>query len=191
MPQALLEDEPVLAMTSEGRAAEIERLIAPSVTAMGYAIVRIMISGDRRPKLQIMIERQDGAAITIDDCGAVSRATSAILDVEDPIAGSYVLEVSSPGIDRPLTRLDDFRRFAGFEARVEVRIPVEGRRRFRGRLLGVEGDRVLIEGEDGPLELRFATIARAKLVLTDALLAAHEGEPGQAEQMDKTTPEAK
>jgi len=173
LPQALLEDEPLLAKTSEGRAAEVERLIVPSLTAMGYAIVRMLLAGDQRPKLQIMIERTDGAGITVDDCAAVSRAVAAILDVEDPIRGSYVLEVSSPGIDRPLTRLDDFRRFAGFEARIETVMPQSGRRRFRGRLRGVAGDRVLVDGEDGPVELRFAEIAKAKLLLTDELVAAH------------------
>ena len=183
LPQALLEDKPVLAKTSEGRAAEVDRLIAPTLQSMGYAIVRVLLSGDRRPKLQIMIERigteETGDGITVDgitvhDCAAASRAVSALLDVEDPIAGSYVLEVSSPGIDRPLTRLDDFRRFAGFEARLETQLPIDGRRRFRGRLAGLEDDRVLLDCDAGRFALGFAGISKAKLVLTDDLVAASQ-----------------
>lgn len=178
LPQALLEDEPVLARTSEGRAAQVERLIAPTLQSMGYDIVRVMLSGDRNPKLQVMIERagedriRDG--ITVDDCAAASRAVSALLDVEDPIAGAYVLEMSSPGIDRPLTRLDDFRRFAGFEARVEMRMPTDGRRRFKGRIAGVEGDEVLLDCDAERFALSFAGMTKAKLVLTDDLVAASQ-----------------
>ena len=105
----------------------------------------VLLSGDHRPKLQIMVERQDGAPVSVDDCAAASRLVSTVLDVEDPLSGPYVLEVSSPGIDRPLTRLGDFERFAGFEARVELRVPVAGRRRFRGRLRGVDRDRIRLE----------------------------------------------
>lgn len=174
MPQAMLEEAPVLAKTSEGRGAEIERLIAPSLSAMGLVIVRVLLSGEKRPKLQVMIEQADGRTVTLDDCAEASRAISALLDVEDPISGSYVLEVSSPGLDRPLTRLDDFRRFAGFEARVEMQIPVDGRRRFTGRIAGVEGTRVLLEGDEEPVALDFAGIAKAKLLMTDELVAAHQ-----------------
>ena len=161
------------ALTSEGKAAEVEQLIAGPLEGMGYAIVRVLLSGDRRAKLQIMVERLDGAAITVDDCAAVSREVSAHLDVADPIRSAYILEVSSPGIDRPLTRLDDFARFAGFEARVEMRLPIEGRRRFRGQLCGLDGDRVRIETEDGEVLLPFGDVAKAKLLLTDELIAAH------------------
>lgn len=173
MPQASAAGGPVLAMTSEGKAAEIERLIAPSLSAMGYEIVRVLLSGDRRAKLQLMIERTDGAGMTIDDCAAASRATEAILDVEDPIAGRYVLEVSSPGIDRPLTRLADFERFAGFDARIETRIPVDGRRRFRGRLLGLEGQSVRLATDLGEVAFDFSQLAKAKLVLTDESASAN------------------
>jgi ribosome maturation factor RimP len=134
---------------------------------------RVMISGDHRARLQVMLERKDGLAVVVDDCARASRLIEAILDVEDPLKGSYVLEVSSPGIDRPLTRLRDFERFAGFEARVETRWLVDGRRRFKGRLLGVEGDRVRLAGETDEFALAFGDIARAKLVLTDELIAAN------------------
>lgn len=172
MPQASIESKSSSARTSEGRAAEVERLIAASLSDMGYETVRVVLSGDRRAKLQVMIERRDGSGMTVDDCAAVSRAVAAILDVEDPIAGSYVLEVSSPGIDRPLTRLSDFERFAGFEARVETLMPIEGRHRFRGRLMGLDGERVRLAVDGGEITLDFAGIAKAKLVITEELLAA-------------------
>ncbi len=152
----------------------IEGIVAPTVEAMGYRLVRVMMTGGRRPTLQIMAERADGSGMGVDDCAEISRTISAVLDVEDPIAGEYTLEVSSPGIDRPLTRLSDFRRFAGFEARVDMAAPIDGRKRFSGRLLGVDdADRVLVETEPGVREtLPFAGIARAKLILTDELVAA-------------------
>ncbi len=172
MPQASLEGARPLAKTSEGRASEVERLIAPTLADMGYAIVRVQLSGDSRPRLQVMVERSDEAGMTVEDCAAVSRAAEALLDVEDPIRGTYVLEVSSPGIDRPLTRFADFERFAGFEAKLELRVPHDGRRRFRGRLLGTEGEAVRLSTERGDISLRFDDLARAKLVLTDELIAA-------------------
>lgn len=154
------------------KAAQIERMIAPSLAAMGYDIVRVLLTGGQRPTLQVMAERADGQDMSVDDCAEISRAVSALLDVEDPIAGAYTLEVSSPGIDRPLTRPADFQRFAGFEARVETRQPVEGRKRFRGRLLGLEGDSVRIATPEGEAALPVDDILRAKLVLTDELIAA-------------------
>lgn len=168
------------ALTSEGKAAEVEQLVAGPLEGLGYAVVRILLSGDRRAKLQIMVERLDGAAITVDDCAAVSREVSAHLDVADPIHSAYILEVSSPGIDRPLTRLDDFARFAGFAARVDMRLPIEGRRRFRGQLRGLDDERVRMATEDGEILLPFAEMAKAKLLLTDELIAAH-GAPMAAE----------
>lgn len=151
--------------------AEVARLIAPSLEAMGYAIVRVRLSGGGRPTLQIMAERTDGGEMTVDDCAEISRSVSAILDVEDPIAGAYVLEVSSPGLDRPLTRPEDFARFAGHEAKLELSDAVDGRKRFRGRLVGLEGENVRIAAEEGESLLPVATIRSAKLVLTDALIA--------------------
>lgn len=157
----------------------IEQIIAPSVDAMGYEIVRVQLSGKQRPTLQIMAERTDGGPMTVEDCADISRAVSALLDVEDPFPGAYTLEVSSPGIDRPLTRLKDFDRFAGFEAKAETRVPLDGRKRFRGVLKGVENGRVRLDTPEGPVELPYDQIARAKLVLTDALLAAAAANPGE------------
>ena len=174
MAEACEQPAPAFAKTSEGRAAEVERLIAPAVEAMGYDIVRVLLSGKQRPRLQIMAERHDSAGMVVKDCVALSRAIEAILDVEDPIVESYELEVSSPGIDRPLTRAADFERFAGFEAKLETAPPYEGRRRWIGRLLGLEGETVRIETKEGEVALPCAAIAKAKLVLTDDLIAAAE-----------------
>jgi ribosome maturation factor RimP len=159
-------------------AQRIERLIEPALTAMGYELVRVAIQGGGRRTLQIMAERRDGASMTVDDCADISRTLSALLDVEDPIEGAYTLEVSSPGIDRPLVKRADFERFAGFEARIETVQPVAGRKRFRGRLMGVTGDDVRLrepdkaEGADDETRVPLAAIGRAKLVLTDELIAA-------------------
>ncbi len=156
-----------------GLAERLESLIEPAVAAMGYCIVRVQLMGQQRLRLQIMVERGDGQAMNVDDCADVSRAVSAVLDVDDPIAGAYTLEVSSPGIDRPLVRLADYDRFAGFEARIELSRLVDGRRRFRGRLLGTDGDGVRLTEDDGSeAHVPFTEIARAKLVLTDDLIAA-------------------
>lgn len=158
--------------TSEGKAAEVERLIAPAIEAMGYDIVRVQLSGGDRLLLQVMAERHSDGSMNVNDCAEVSRAVAAILDVEDPIDAAYTLEVSSPGIDRPLTRLADFDRFAGFEVRLETALPVDGRRRFRGRLLGTRGADIVMVCEDGEMTLPFADMQKAKLVLTDDLIAA-------------------
>ena len=155
-------------MLAEGRIAS---LIEPTLDAMGFRLVRLRIGGGGRPVLQLMAERTDGS-MSIDDCTEVSRAVSAVLDVEDPIAGAYNLEVSSPGIDRPLVRPEDYDRFAGFEAKIETAQPVAGRRRFRGRMRGRRGEKVLIECADGPAEVPLSDIRRAALVLTDDLIAA-------------------
>ncbi len=157
----------------------IERLITPTVEALGFTVVRVQISGRQRPRLQVMAERRDGKAMMVDDCADISRAIAAVLEVEDPIAGAFTLEVSSPGIDRPLVRLGDFERFAGFEARVETNRPVGGRRRFRGRLVGVAGQVVRIQVAGATVDLPYADIGRAKLLLTDELLAASEKRKGQ------------
>jgi ribosome maturation factor RimP len=162
--------------TSTGTAADIEALIEPTLESMGYRIVRTLITGGRRHevRLQVMVERTDGAGMDVDDCAAVSRAVEAILDEEDPIEGGYNLEVSSPGIDRPLTRLADFDTWAGFDARVEMTQPVENRRRFKGRLLGVRGADVVLSVDGAEWVLPFAGLDKAKLVLTDELIAATE-----------------
>ena len=160
-------------------AQRIERLIEPALLAMGYELVRVaMQGGESRPTLQVMAERKDGVAMSVDDCADISRTISALLDVEDPIASAYTLEVSSPGIDRPLVKRADFERFAGFEARIETVQPVAGRKRFRGRLMGVAGEDVRLRepekaaGAEDETLVPLAAIARAKLVLTDELIEA-------------------
>jgi ribosome maturation factor RimP len=152
--------------------AQIETLIAPSLEAMGYRVVRVAFTGGRRPTLQVMAERRDDQPMTVDDCEGISHAVSALLDVADPIAEAYQLEISSPGIDRPLVRREDYERFAGFEAKLELARPLDGRKRFRGRLLGVEGDAVKLLLGETPVLLPLDAVARAKLVLTDELIAA-------------------
>ncbi len=159
------------------RQDSLEALIEPTLTGMGYEMVRVVVSGRDRPTLQVMAERKDGVAMTIDDCETISRALSAKLDVEDPIASAYTLEVSSPGIDRPLVRPRDYQRFAGHVARVETRAPRDGRRRFTGRIVGADDGRVRIAVEEGEIEIPFDEIARAKLLLTDELIAATASSP--------------
>jgi ribosome maturation factor RimP len=149
-------------------------MIEPMIESMGFELVRVMMTGGERRVLQIMIERADEGAMVVEDCAAVSRAVSAILDVEDPIKEAYALEVTSPGIDRPLTRRKDFERFFGFEAKVELEQPLNGRRQFRGRLAGVDGDAVWITVVDDKVALPIDDIRKAKLVLTDELLASVE-----------------
>lgn len=143
----------------------IAAMIAPALTAMGYEIVRVQLGGGRHSAtLQIMCDREDGMPVTLDDCAEISRLASAVLDVEDPIAGGYSLEVSSPGLDRPLTRPKDFERFAGAEARLELSLPVDGRKRFTGVLRGLEEDAVILDTGDGRRRLALADIDKARLV---------------------------
>ena len=156
-------------------AERVEQLIAPTVEGLGFEIVRIQISGKHDLCLQVMAEPRDGKTMTVDDCANISRAVSAVLDVEDPIDGTYTLEVSSPGLDRPLVKLRDFERFAGFEAKVEAFQQIGDRRRFRGRLAGVDNGNVKIIVDDGQEKtIAFDNIQKAKLVLTDELIAAAE-----------------
>jgi ribosome maturation factor RimP len=152
--------------------ARIEAIIGPSLDAMGYDLVRVRFSGTQRPVLQIMAERKADGQMTIDDCEQVSRTVSALLDVEDPISTAYELEVSSPGIDRPLTRPKDYERFAGFEARVEMKRLVDGRKKVRGQLLGLFDDKVALTVDGARVEIPLADVSAAKLVLTDALIEA-------------------
>ena len=154
---------------------KIERLIGPTLQSMGYDLVRVLISGGRLPTLQIMTERLDGVGMTVDDCAAISRAVSVQLDEEDPVVGAYTLEVSSPGIDRPLVKPQDFTRFSGFLARVETVESAGGRRKFTGRLLGIEDGVVRLRLDDGDVEVSYGDIKRAKLMLTDDLIAANDG----------------
>ena len=152
--------------------ATIETLVAPSLAAMGYAVVRVAFTGGRRATLQIMIERDTGEAMTVEDCARVSRTVSALLDVADPITSAYFLEVSSPGIDRPLVKRADYERFAGQEAKIELTEPYDGRRRFRGRLAGLEGDALRLDLGGEEVLLPLGAVSRAKLVLADPILAA-------------------
>ena len=150
----------------------IAQAIEPPLEAMGYRLVRVVITSGRRATLQVMVERLDDAPMTVEDCAQISHSVSALLDVADPIAGAYMLEISSPGIDRPLVRTEDYDRFCGFEAKIELGCPLNGRKRFRGHLLGTSGGKVRIATEMGEAELPLDAVARAKLVLTDDLIAA-------------------
>ena len=180
-------------MDQEGRKAadpvrRIEDIVVPSLAAMGYDVVRVLISGGRNPTLQIMAEPVSGRAMSVEDCTEISRTVSALLDVEDPLPTTYTLEVSSPGIDRPLVKLRDYERYAGFEARVDTVMPIDGRKRFRGTILGLAGEHVRLKPTDGvagatatggAVEIPLSAIHRAKLILTDQLLAAHANTPTQ------------
>jgi ribosome maturation factor RimP len=172
------------AKTAEDRA--LLELIDPVAESLGLAVVRVrLMGGTLRRRLQIMAERQTDHDISVEECARLSRAVSEVLDAADPISGEYLLEVSSPGIDRPLTRLIDFNLFEGLEARLETDRMVEGRKRFKGVVAGTEGENIAIDldGEDETALIPFAWLADAKLVLTDELLKrgaalrAARGEP--------------
>jgi ribosome maturation factor RimP len=151
----------------------IEEIVAPTVVGMGYDLIRVAMSRGGGT-LQVMIEPADGRPMDVEDCATLSRALSAVLDVEDPIPGAYTLEVSSPGIDRPLTREKDYLRWLGHVARIETTEPVEGRRRFKGTLLGLENGTVRLKLDDGKeADVPLRSVSRAKLELTDALLDEH------------------
>lgn len=154
----------------------------PVAHALGYEIVRIRVLSGKRQTVQIMAEKADGT-MDVEDCAKLSRALSEVFETSDPISGEYVLEVSSPGIDRPLTMLSHFERWEGFEAKIELDRLVENRKRFRGILAGIEAENVLIdlEGEEETAMLPFDWIAEARLVLTDALIAESlKGRGGEA-----------
>jgi ribosome maturation factor RimP len=157
------------------RVAELERLIEPIAQALGYELVRVRLSGANRPVLQVMAERANGT-MDVDDCAALSRAISTAFEEDDPIESEYVLEVSSPGIDRPLTRRRDYETYAGHEARLELKYPLEGRKRVRGVIKGLKGEDVVVEADlgeakgRGELVVPYMSIGDAKLVLTDELI---------------------
>jgi len=167
----------------------ITEIITPTVEDMGYEVVSVRVMTGKESILQIMVQVPDGS-IEVDECAQVSTAVSALLDVEDPITDVYTLEVSSPGIDRPLTRLKDFDRWDGFEAKIETEELIEGRRRFKGELRGTEGDEVLIEIEDQgkqvTIGLKFDWLTDAKLVLTDELIRDVLKGRKDAGQIDET-----
>lgn len=147
----------------------IAEIVAPVIGDLGYELVRVRLMSGKTQTLQIMADRPEGG-IEVDDCADIGVALGAVLDIEDPLEDAYRLEVSSPGIDRPLTRFGDFERWDGYEAKLETSELIEGRRRFRGRLAGTDGDEVLIEIEEGVIGLRFDWLRDAKLVLTDELI---------------------
>ncbi len=147
----------------------IAEIVTPVIEDMGFELVRVRLMGGKTATLQIMAERPEGG-IEVDECAEISTAVSAVLDVEDPIVDEYTLEVSSPGIDRPLTRLKDFDEFEGYEAKLETHDLIDGRKRFKGVLAGTEGGEVLINVEEGTIGLHFDWLADAKLVLTDELI---------------------
>ncbi|MRX49272.1 ribosome maturation factor RimP [Paracoccus sp. S-4012] len=152
----------------------LAEIVQPVIQDMGYELVRLRLQGGRTATLQIMADRPEGG-INVEDCGDISIAVSAVLDVEDPLEDAYHLEVSSPGIDRPLTRLKDFETFEGYEVRLETSQPIDGRKRFKGVLAGVEGNEVLLnleeQGQVQTIGLDFEWLTDAKLVLTDELIA--------------------
>jgi ribosome maturation factor RimP len=172
---AELLSEPRL-VVEPGVAARVSAVAAPVLQQLGYRLVRIKISGEAGCTVQIMAERPDGTML-IDDCEAVSRALSPVLDIADPIDRAYRLEISSPGIDRPLVRRTDFERYSGHLVKIEMAVAHQGRKRFRGLLAGVEGDKVRIRRDDAPageeadVLLTMEDIGEARLVLTDELVA--------------------
>lgn len=161
----------LIAKTSMDR--RMAEIITPSIEALGFEVVRIRVMGGKTNTLQVMAERPEGG-IEVDECGQISNAISVLLDVEDPLEESYALEVSSPGIDRPLTRLKDFETYEGYEAKIETTELFDGRRRFKGVLAGVEGEEVLMNLEEGDetvtVGLNFERLSDAKLVLTEDLI---------------------
>lgn len=157
----------------------IEKIIAPTLEAMGFRLVKVNFAGGRNPRLQIMAEDADTGRMDVEDCAAISRAVSAVLDVEDPLSGTYTLEVSSPGIDRPLVRFEDFEKFSGFDARIETSRAIDGRKRFKGRLAEATDGIVRIETKDQAYDLAYQDINSAKLLLSDDLIAAAQGQRKQ------------
>lgn len=175
--------------------AALARLIEPEVEAEGLSLVRVkMIGGASDPTLQVMAERPDTRQLTLEDCARLSRRISERLDETDPIEEAYRLEVSSPGIDRPLTRLSDFEDWKGHEARIHPHEPVDGRKQLSGDLIGVEGDQVRIDVKGlGPTAIAFPAIRNAKLLMTDRLIAATaplSAEGADAIEDDSTGPRA-
>lgn len=160
-------------------------IVTPVIEDLGFELVRLRVMSGKTRTLQIMADKPDGG-IEVDDCASISTAVSATLDVEDPIEDEYTLEVSSPGIDRPLTRLKDFAAWQGYEAKIETTELIDGRRRFKGQLSGVEDDEVLIDIEEGTIGLKFDWLSDAKLVLTDDLIRDVLRQRKDAGEVDET-----
>jgi len=151
---------------------QIHETINPMIADMGYTLVQAkMTTENKRNVLQVMVENPKTHNIGVDECAKVSRALSAVLDVEDPISGAYSLEISSPGIDRPLTRLEDYENWKGFEAKIELDMPINGQKRYRGFIDGLnDQNEILLNSEQGELALPYNSVHKAKLVMSDALL---------------------
>lgn len=167
-----MESEVLSEVKTLGLVTQDEKLgaiVGPIAESLGYELVRLSFGGSGRPTLQVLAERPDGT-MEIGDCEKLSREISTVLDVEDLISGEYVLEVSSPGLDRPLTRRKDFAAYTGYDVKLELNMAQDGQRRFRGILQGLEGDKVLLATEEGDIELEFDDLKKAKLVMTDDLL---------------------
>lgn len=147
----------------------LEEIFAPVVEAAGFQLVRLRLTGTKQQTLQVMAERPDGT-MDVEGCAALSDVLSDFIETNDPIGGDYLLEISSPGIDRPLTRLADFTRWAGHEAKIALVAPVNGRKRLRGELQGLAGDEVIVRVEGKTIQFPFTAITDAKLVLTDKLI---------------------
>ena len=156
----------------------LQDLIEPVVEKEGFELVRLLTIGQANPTLQVMIDTLNGNDITVDDCARVSNALSVMLDEQDPIENRYSLEVSSPGVDRPLTKLKHFERWKGYEIKLETEDKVENRKRFKGKIVSVEDDKIIVATEKEQYTIPFAAVSKAKLVLTDELweeyMAAHQ-----------------
>lgn len=187
LPEAGTPASSLIAKTAIDR--RLAGIVSPVIEGLGFELVRLRLQGGRHPLLQIMADRPEGG-IDVDDCAAISTAVSAVLDVEDPIEDKYTLEVSSPGIDRPLTRLKDFDLWEGYEARIETSEQIDGRKRFKGVLRGTEGEEVLLEienaGKTVTIGLQFNWLSDAKLVLTDELIEEMLRQKKATETVDET-----
>ena len=160
----------------------LQDMLEPVVEGLGYELIRVLTIGMKNPTLQVMIDRKDGTEITVDDCAKVSRALSDVLDEKDPIENQYSLEVSSPGIDRPLTKIEHFKRFAGYEVKVEMAVVVENRKRFKGVVNGVDTENnICLTMEDTEYKIPFEDVAKAKIVITDELLKEYEEAQAEVE----------
>lgn len=167
------------------------RLIEPAINDMEFDVVRVRVMAGKRSTLQIMAARRSDGLMNVEDCSEVSKAVASILEVEDPLRDAYILEVSSPGLDRPLTSLADFETYAGFLARLELDRLVEGRKRFRGVLAGIDGESIDInlDGEDDTAQIPFDWISEAKLLITDELIKAGQEKKEAAQQKKAATHE--
>lgn len=182
-------------ISETGLAARVAAMIEPSIEGLGFRLVRVKVTAQNGCTVQIMAERPDGT-MGVDECEAVSRAISPLFDVEDPIAGEYNLEISSPGIDRPLVRATDFIRWSGHDAKIEMAVPFNGRKRYRGIVEGVDGDHAIVRNPDAPADedpiwrIPIADMHEARLVLTDALIDVALGRTGAKPKAAKQKPGA-